>query len=352
MPLETSSQVLPKAAFSSRDHEAGEFFDLWRQSISPICVATPIIDDGRTPAEYDCQFIYAEDFLLAEARTPKQHFLRDARSLRRHDDVDFFLLKYYFRGQNITTCGGTEYVEDGTVSVANLAYQIEGFATASHFISVAVPRALVRQHLPHLETMRGKLFQDGSMSNRLLTGHLLTMRREMENATSNDVPMLTASFIALLDTLTTRPDDRDAQAVRPVLFDTIKSYIRTQLGNPRLDSDHLARRFGTSRATLYRMFREVGGVAAYIQQQRLLACFHGLLNPRNLSRPIFDVAADFGLTNSNYLSTQFRREFGQTPREVRQSVHRAMSRQEGSPHKPPAGRETDVMRKWLIDLAN
>lgn len=301
-------------------------------------------------ANYGCVQFHAQDFLLVEARTPQQHFLRDARWLRRNGDVDHLILEVYFEGRNVTICGETEYIEDGTVSLVNLAYRSEGFATASHFLSLVLPRDLVRQYLPQLTSSRGNLFAPGSMANRLLTGHLLTIRREMESATTDEVPVLTAGIFGMLQALTAKPDDVEARVLQPVLFETIKAYIGSNLDNPDLDSDHLARRFRLSRATLFRLFREVGGISTYIQQQRLTACFRALADVRTASRPIYDIAADFGLTNASHLSTQFKRRFGMTPREVRAGMHRVYGLGGDKAGALPARQDADAMRRWFADL--
>ncbi|WP_293722490.1 helix-turn-helix domain-containing protein [Stappia sp.] len=345
------SAPLGRLQFSSRDTGPQGFFELWRHGVSPLFRTTPTRSiDGPDDQAYSCCQIHAQEFLLVEARTPPQHFLRDTKWLRQNDDVDHLVLDVYFSGRNFTTCGETEYIEDGTVSLVNLAYRSEGFATAAHFLSLVLPRDLVREHLPHLSSRCGNLFSSGSMANRLLKGHLLTMRREMETATGADVPMLTAGLVGLVQALTNRPGDTEAEAVQPVLFEEIKTYIKDHLGRTGLNSDHLARRFRLSRATLFRLFREVGGVSAYIQQERLSACFHALADPRLASRPIYHIAEELGLTNASHLSTQFRRRFGMSPREVRQGALRASAGVTGQYDGHAPGGEADEMRKWMLTL--
>ena len=50
---------------------------------------------------------------------------------------------------------------------------------------------------------------------------------------------------------------------------TVKRYIDNHLEDPDLAVDSLARQFGMSRASLYREFASVGGIAEYIRLQRL-----------------------------------------------------------------------------------
>ena len=46
-------------------------------------------------------------------------------------------------------------------------------------------------------------------------------------------------------------------------------YIDKHLDSPRLSADAIARCFGWSRATLYRLFEPDGGLMKYIQRRRL-----------------------------------------------------------------------------------
>ena len=69
-----------------------------------------------------------------------------------------------------------------------------------------------------------------------------------------------------------------------------------------------------SRATVYRLFAEVGGVQSHIRRARLQAARLAL---QNSSVQIARIAERYSLGEHAYFSRIFRAEFGMTPSEYR-----------------------------------
>jgi AraC-like DNA-binding protein len=78
----------------------------------------------------------------------------------------------------------------------------------------------------------------------------------------------------------------------------------------------LSRLVGISRSNLYRLFEHEGGVARYIQRERLLEARSVLLNPA-ATQSISAVAEDLCFTDASSFSRVFKREFGCSPSEAR-----------------------------------
>jgi AraC-like DNA-binding protein len=104
---------------------------------------------------------------------------------------------------------------------------------------------------------------------------------------------------------------------RRELLSSIKAHVEQNLVVPEIGVDHLCGRFGLSRSALYRLFEPEGGLAAYIQQRRLIRAYARLTAPEMRDRRIIDVALESQFASDATFARAFRRQFGITPREVR-----------------------------------
>ncbi len=74
-----------------------------------------------------------------------------------------------------------------------------------------------------------------------------------------------------------------------------------------------------SRSNLYRLFEDIGGVARYIQRERLLEAQSILSDPAR-TQSISAIAEDLCFADASSFSRMFRREFGHSPSEVRSAA--------------------------------
>jgi AraC-like DNA-binding protein len=93
--------------------------------------------------------------------------------------------------------------------------------------------------------------------------------------------------------------------------------IRANLASARLDSRRIAALAGISRTTLYRLFEDVGGVAAHVRRLRLDAVHAALTDAEQARRPIAAIAAEAGFHCVASFNRSFKARFGAAPGEVR-----------------------------------
>jgi AraC-like DNA-binding protein len=105
----------------------------------------------------------------------------------------------------------------------------------------------------------------------------------------------------------------------PLLLQCARQIVARNLAAPDLGPAKLGRELGMSRSKLYRLFEPVGGVAAFIQKERLRKAME-LLNAGSEQRPICVIATEVGFPDHSTFSRAFRREFGVSPRDVRESA--------------------------------
>jgi len=92
-------------------------------------------------------------------------------------------------------------------------------------------------------------------------------------------------------------------------------YINTHLTASTLSSEFLQYHFALSRARLYRMFADLGGIQRYIRERRLDGAIREIC--RHPKRSIADTAKRYGFTNSRQFQRAIRSRFGVTARDAR-----------------------------------
>lgn len=104
--------------------------------------------------------------------------------------------------------------------------------------------------------------------------------------------------------------------VAPAIDDPLSRAIRlidSQLLDPDLDAARLGAALGLSRASLYRLFRDRGGVNAYLRERRLHNARDILARRTGRHPTVAEVAQTHGFSNVSYFSRAFRAAFGQSP---------------------------------------
>ncbi|MEN1926060.1 AraC family transcriptional regulator [Luteimonas sp. MJ293] len=108
----------------------------------------------------------------------------------------------------------------------------------------------------------------------------------------------------------------------------VVSYIEEHLDDPDLGVDRLQSEFCVSRATLYRMFSEIDGVARFIRRQRLVAARQHLRRHPELA--ITWLLYEVGFGSERQFQRAFQAEFGISPSEWRE---RCKAAQVASPYE-------------------
>lgn len=89
--------------------------------------------------------------------------------------------------------------------------------------------------------------------------------------------------------------------------------IDSRLLDPGLNAAQLAPALGLSRASLYRLFRDQGGVNAYLRERRLQNARETLARRTGRHPTVAEVAQAHGFPNVSYFSRAFRAAFGHSP---------------------------------------
>ena len=156
----------------------------------------------------------------------------------------------------------------------------------------------------------------------LLGDYMMALEHRLPVVTEADLPRLTNAVGAMVAAAVAPSAERVAVARRQIDVgrkERVRQAIRRHLRTPTFGPTILCRLVGMSRSNLYRLFEDAGGVARYIQRQRLLEA-HAVLTDRATKKSISAIADDLCFADASSFSRTFRREFGHSPGEVRSAA--------------------------------
>ena len=154
---------------------------------------------------------------------------------------------------------------------------------------------------------------------RLLADYMTMLARNLPDLAREDGPRLGNAVEAMLGACLAPSSDRTSNAGKQMdltLLERVRRIIRAHLRSPSLGTDKLCREAAASRSQLYRLLEGEGGVAHYIQRQRLSESFALLCDVSNVL-PIGSIAELLCFADASSFSRAFRREFGTSPSDVR-----------------------------------
>jgi AraC-like DNA-binding protein len=156
----------------------------------------------------------------------------------------------------------------------------------------------------------------------LLGDYMIALERRLPAVTEADFPGLTNAVGAMVAAAVAPSAERVAVAGHQIDLgrkERVRQTVRRHLRTPTLGPRTLCRLVGMSRSNLYRLFEDIGGVAHYIQRERLLEA-HSLLSNPATTKSISVIAEDLCFADASSFSRTFRREFGHSPSEVRSAA--------------------------------
>ena len=241
--------------------------------------------------------------------------------------IDHFAIYLLLSGRVAGLAGPTEIdAEPGDVFFIDLAQpinlqtSIRGGTTED--IVLWIPRQRVLASVSDEHVLHGLGLKGTSPAGALLGAGLRSLAAQADHMSLQEMDALANGMVELA-----------ASAIAPILaaaapsgvavplasFITIRRYIDRNLASPKLGPGMIAKNFGLSRASLYRLFEPIGGIAGYIRKRRLEKAFQEIATPEFANQRIGQIANRLGFTNISAFSRLFKASFGMTPRAAREA---------------------------------
>lgn len=248
------------------------------------------------------------------SRAPTYSVHRTTRRIRLdgQDSIRFTLL---LGGQLTCRTGGPELVKRaGDLFVYDVAQVNDCRVEAGDVISLVVPRYLLPAHAANAH---GQTLASGV--GRLLGDQMLSLHRNLPNLRTHELPSVVQSLLLLLSAAVAPSAQALDDARGPIdnaLIERVRRYIDAHLLEPDLAPERICRDIGVSRARLYQLFKEEGGVMRQITRRRLRHAYHVLGDPQRRHQRIAEIAWAHGFPDEKYFHRLFKAEFGHTPKET------------------------------------
>ena len=308
---------LQRVSYDQETHEGEAAFEVWQEACRPVLQVSP-----REPAsDFKTKFEFYDvaGLIFNHVQYSAASYRRTSQHLRRTND-DAFVLHLLLRGNEVGVAGrkGGQAFRMGPdrIVLHDWGQTYASTADATEQISVAIPRHFIERH--DLLYRRDPVisWSLSSAPGRLLSSALIGVWRGLPTLTTEEAPSVAAGFLGLLNGILGQPDSLPSDHAS---YAMMKAWLRRNLGQPGLGPTDLVKQFPHSRASVYRLFAKVGGVQAFIREERLIACYwqlaHGDLNGRNVR----DLACSYGYPDPGHFHRAFKRRFGMTPGEVARS---------------------------------
>jgi AraC-like DNA-binding protein len=289
-------------------------FDAWREANASFLVHH---SPPSRPESYDAEastWSFGR-LALTKAETPGGAYSRTAECLRR-DGLDHWCFSMALHGSRVhRTRDQISMMQPGQIMLDSLAQPFEVSRTRSAWLFLYLPRDL----LPDTSGLSQGCRMLNTPEGRLLGEHLRLLAAELPRMSAAEAERMaeaTQAMIALAVAPGSPAEETASGPVAAAQIMRLRALIRAHLGSATFGPARLCRIAGISRSQLYRLFEIHGGVALYIQRERLAAAHRALSNPADL-RSIAEIAESVGLFDPSSFSRMFRRSYGVSPRELR-----------------------------------
>ena len=300
-------------------------FTGWRNALGAA------FDVAATPDEIgvfdgDLSLWATTHFALSKLACSRVKLLRTPETITR-SRIDHFAIHFLLSG-SVTGLAGPIEIDAGAEDVffldlaqpVNLQTSARGGPTVA--VTLWVPRPRLLALIPDELALHGQGIKGTSPTGALVGASLGALASQADrvsvlemDALANGVVELVASAIAPILAMA----ETSGVATPLASFVTIRRYIDRNLASPKLGPGMIAKNFGLSRASLYRLFEPIGGIAGYIRKRRLEKAFQEITTPEFANQRIGQIANRLGFTNISAFSRLFRASFGTTPRAAREA---------------------------------
>ena len=308
-----------------------------RVATSALCDVIPLT--AEDDFDFSSVTIMTSKALLVDSTTSALEYDRTPVHITR-GGLDHYHVALCLQGQIWFALGRREMtLRPGDIGLIDMAQPSRTVFTANgddrcRLRALILSRAVLAPRLAHPDSAAGAFLPAGHPHARLLADQFAALWEP--SAPEGDALAVTieamAEIMAGVAGRAADAEDNVERAERHLTLAMIKRHIAAHL-ETSLAAHDLCQRFQISRASLYRLFEADGGLARYVQEQRLNRALSLLISPLGRGKRLIDLAVQLQFSSDSTFVRAFRRQFGRTPGEIREMAE-AWLRETGGPPGP------------------
>jgi AraC-like DNA-binding protein len=306
-------------SFATGPFYARDQFEAWLEWYRPVFDIAPM-QSTHHGFEAEIRLWPLGGLALSRTAAPPLQVVRNKRHLR-NDPVDHWIVSYCARGAHAAnTAGNSLEVPAKVPFIWSLGQEFVHERTHVDRIQFIMSRDAFRDIATLLDAACGSVLD--TPLGHLLGDYMLALERHLPAVTEVDFPRLTNAIGAMVAAAVAPSAERVAVAQRQIDLgrkERVRQVVRRHLRTPTLGPRTLSRLVGMSRSNLYRLFEGSGGVARYIQNERLSEAHATLTDPNN-RKSIAGLAEELCFADASSFNRSFKREFGCSPGETRSAA--------------------------------
>lgn len=308
---------------------------MWREVYGRGIARVDIDPIGDEPFHADVTFNLLPDVAIASgARSPADY--RVTHELLK-DGRDIIAVSILRSGEASATQFGQELIGGvGSASVlSGTDPSVSTLHTDGSFITLALSRPAIAELAPDFTSSFGKPIPSDDPALRLLIKYLDAVLAADELAHPEVARSVSAHILDLVAlALGARGDQAEAAlgGAKAARLKSLKSDVMSMLGNSELSSELIAGRHGISSRYVRKLFEQEGiSFTTFVLGERLTRVRRMLRDSRHAHLTIAQLAHACGFNDISYFNRAFRRHFGATPTDVRETAGDAG---QATPHSP------------------
>jgi len=342
---------IPASFFHTAALAPQERFAAWRESVGVFLDTRLAPHDAPDAFAGDVESYLVDDIVLSRPRAGGQKFDRPSGRIAR-DGIDHYMIQFFVRG-HADIALGRRSVHGGTRRIVgfDLADTLDSFNADFDIVCAVVPRTRLAPLLDRPDSLHTETPKIECGGGKLLAEFLPLLFESLPDLAAAQAGSAARALIELIATAFNGADfaERDAPevAARAIALKA-QAHVKANLSSHALSPDDVAAALGISRSALYRLFKESGGVALYIREQRLRRCFADLVSRRGARMQVAEIAWRAGFADPAHFSRLFKERFGCTPTDARAGADAVCARGGRAPDPRIGDRRYEA---WIAGLA-